>query len=451
MKHKDCRLFTVSLGCDKNLVDTEHMLGLLAEKGYTFTDDEEDADAALVNTCCFIHDAKQESVHTLVRLADLRKAGALKALVVTGCFAQRYQKEIRKAIPEADAYLGCASIDRVVEALDEALMGHTVDFFDDVNRAYHTGTKRVLTTGGHYAYLKIAEGCDKRCTYCIIPSLRGRYRSIPEEDLLNEVRMLDNQGVKELILVAQETTRYGLDLYGEKRLAHLLKRICDETDSIRIVRLLYCYPEEIDDDLIAVIRSEKKIAKYLDIPVQSGSDAVLKRMNRRTTAAEIRALVEKLRRRIPGICLRTTLIAGFPGETAADHRASMDLVRDLRFDRLGVFVYSREEQTPAYRMKDQIPEPLKKRRRTLLMKLQQQIAFEKETSMTGKKLEVMVEGELEEDDEGRPVYVARTYRDAPDVDGLLFFTGKKKRYMSGDVTRVVVKEAIGYDLLGEEV
>ena len=452
MKHKGCRVFTASLGCDKNLVDTEHMLGLLAEKGFTFTDDETEADAALVNTCCFIHDAKQESVRTILELAGLRREGSLKALVVTGCFAERYKEEIKDAIPEVDAVLGTASTDRVADALKRALAGSPVDFFDDVNRAFKTGTKRMLTGSGHVAYLKIAEGCDKHCTYCIIPSLRGKYRSVPENDLIREAKLLDARGVKELVLVAQETTRYGMDKNGKKQLSRLLRRLCRETEGIRWIRLLYCYPEEIDDDLIETIRTEEKIVKYLDIPVQSGSDAVLKRMNRKTTNAEIRALVAKLRKQIPGICLRTTLIAGFPGETAADHRASMDLVRDLRFDRLGVFTYSREEGTPAHRMRNQVTEPLKKRRRTQLMKLQQEIAFANGEQLTGKRLDVMVEGELEEDEEGRIVYAARTSMDAPDVDGMLFFTDRRNRsFMTGDFVKVRVTDAAGYDLIGETV
>ena len=445
------KVLTVSLGCDKNLVDSERMLGTMRERGYTFTDDETEATAAVINTCCFIHDAKEESWEAIRAFAGLRQEGSLKALIVTGCLAQRYRKEIREKVPFIDAILGTASGDRIADALDLALSGKQADFFDDINRKDLPYGRRILSTGGVTAYLKIAEGCDKRCTYCIIPSLRGKYRSADPDTLVAEAKSLDAQGVRELILVAQETTLYGTDLYGKKHLAQLLKRLCDETTGIAWFRLLYCYPEEIDDDLIRVIREEKKIVPYLDIPVQSGSDDVLRRMGRHTSNAEIRALVTRLRREIPGVCLRTTLISGFPGERASDHNATKKLVNDLRFDRLGVFTYSREAGTPAAEMEDQVSEPLKKRRRTEIMKLQQAVSRRNAEAMIGRTLDVLVEGELEEDDDGNIVYAARTYLDAPDVDGLLFFTGRKKRYMSGDFARVRVTDAEAYDLIGEEI
>ena len=444
------RVLTLSLGCDKNLVDSEYMLGALHARGYAFTGDETEATAAVINTCCFIHDAKEESLDAVAYFAALREQGILKALIVTGCLAQRMRGKLHEQFPSVDAILGTASIDKIADALDLALSGRKQDFFEDINRSFKIPGKRVLSTGGVTAYLKIAEGCDKRCTYCVIPSLRGKYRSTDIDTLVDEARMLDAQGVRELILVAQETTRYGVDLYGKKSLATLLKRLCDETAGIAWIRLLYCYPEEIDEDLIRVIREEKKIVKYLDIPVQSGSDAVLARMGRHTTNAEIRALVNRLRNEIPGICLRTTLISGFPGETASDHRATKELVRDLCFDRLGVFTYSREDGTVAGNMDGQIKEPLKKRRRTEIMKLQQEISYAHASRTVGTVTDVLVEGELEEDDEGNTVYAARTYRDAPDVDGLLFFTGKRKHYMSGDLVRVRVTRAEAYDLIGEE-
>ncbi|MBQ6733483.1 MAG: 30S ribosomal protein S12 methylthiotransferase RimO [Lachnospiraceae bacterium] len=444
-------MFVSSLGCDKNLTDTEHMMGALREAGFTFTEEEAEAESAIVNTCCFIHDAKQESVREILRLAAYRREGRMKALIVTGCLAQRYREEIRKEIPEVDAIVGTASVDRIVKTLSAVHRGKAADVLEDINRSYKMTAGRVLTTGGHYAYLKIAEGCDKHCTYCIIPQLRGRFRSVPVEELLEEAKALDAQGVTELILVAQETTRYGLDLYGEKRLHVLLKRLCEETEGIRWIRLLYCYPEEITDDLIRVIREEEKIVKYLDIPVQSGSDAVLKRMGRRNVTAEgIRETVRKLREEIPGVCLRTTLISGFPGETAADHRDSMELVKDLCFDRLGVFPYSKEEGTAAGRMRGQIAEPLKKRRRTELMKLQQRIAFAKAKEHIGEELSVFVEGMIT-DEEGEEICVARTFRDAPEVDGFLFFSPKGRMPMSGEIVRVRVTDAREYDLVGEEV
>lgn len=444
-------VYMVSLGCDKNLVDSEHMMGLLGEAGFVFTDDPAAAKAAIINTCCFIHDAKQESVREILQLAAFRQSGSLQTLIVTGCLAQRYQEEIKKEIPEADVIVGTAAIDRIVPALRGALSGKSRDFLEDINRNYRMTAGRVLTTGGHYAYLKIAEGCDKHCTYCIIPSLRGRYRSVPEDTLVAEAKALGARGVRELILVAQETTRYGLDLYGEKRLHTLLQRLCREAEGIAWFRLMYCYPEEITEDLIRVMRREERIVPYLDIPVQSGSDAVLKRMGRKgVTADGIKGLVHRLREEIPGICLRTTLISGFPGETAADHRESMKLVEELCFDRLGVFPYSREEGTAAARMHGQIAEPLKKRRRTQLMKLQQRIVFDRAREHIGEELSAFVEGTLT-DAEGEEIGVARTYRDAPEVDGYLFFRPKGRMPVSGEIIRVRVTGADGYDLVGEEV
>lgn len=442
------KILTISLGCDKNLVDTEHMLSLLASQGYSFTDDENEADIAIVNTCSFIHDAKQESVRAILDMAGLKTGGNLKVLLVTGCLAQRYREEIRKEIPEVDVLLGTSSVDSIVQALDKALKGKQTSVFDDINKNCSLGTGRVLTTGGHYAYLKIAEGCDKHCTYCIIPSLRGRFRSVPREELLQEARQLARMGVTELILVAQETTLYGVDLYGRKALPELLSDLCNEVDGLQLIRLLYCYPEEITDELIAVMKKERKIAHYLDMPVQSGSDAILKKMGRRTDGAEIRALVAKLRKEIPDICLRTTFITGFPTETAADFRDTLNLVKELRFDRLGVFTYSREEGTPAARMKGQVSETVKKTRRTRLMKTQQDIAFCKAGEQKGRVLEVIVDGALDEDENGERVFVGRSYMDAPDVDGLVFFTGKAGEYISGSMVRVKITGANGYDLTG---
>lgn len=433
----------VSLGCDKNLVDSEMMLGMLEEHGYAFTDDETEAEAAVVNTCCFIGDAKEESVNTILELAELKKSGSLKALIVTGCLAERYREEIRKEIGEVDAVLGTTAIDRIAETLDQVFSGGTGDRYDSLDRKPLTDRKRVVTTGGHFAYLKIAEGCDKCCTYCIIPKVRGRYRSIPMESLVREAETLAAQGVKELILVAQETTVYGTDLYGHKALPELLRKLC-RIDGLVWIRLLYCYPEEIDEELIRVIKEEEKICHYLDLPIQHASDPVLMRMGRRTDQAELTRIVNHLREEIPDICLRTTLISGFPGETKKDHEELLSFVEKMRFDRLGVFPYSREEDTAAAKLPGQLSEKVKCARRDEIMALQQEIAFDRAADMEGRTLLVMIEGKVVDED----VYVARTYRDAPDVDGLLFCrTGRE--LMTGDFVRVRVTDSYEYDLMGE--
>ena len=437
-------LFT-SLGCDKNLVDSEMMLGQLSEKGYSFTDDETQADIVVVNTCCFIKDAKEESIETILEMAQLRKNGDIKALIVTGCLAQRYQEEIQKEIPEVDAILGISDIDRIVQAIDEILKNEKKNHISDCNSAPVYGKKRIVTTGGHYAYMKIAEGCDKHCTYCIIPKVRGNFRSIPMESLLQEARTLAEDGVRELILVAQETTLYGVDLYGKKTLPTLLEKLC-EIEELKWIRLLYGYPEEITDELIDMIKKQPKICHYLDIPIQHASDSILKRMGRRTSEEDLRNIVEKLRREIPDICLRTTLITGFPGESQEDHETLYRFVNEMEFDRLGVFTYSPEENTPAASMPDQIEEDIKEQRRDELMELQQAIAFEKAEKMVGKRLETVVEGYLPEDD----VYVARSYMDAPGVDGYIFVYADRQ-LLSGDYIDVEVIDSREYDLIGKEV
>lgn len=444
------KIYPVTLGCDKNRVDTERMLSILSSEGYTFTYDEDEADIALVNTCCFINDAKLESVQTLLELADRKASGQLRALIVTGCLAEKYREDIRKEIPEVDSVLGITAEENVAIALDKALSGVGTEFFDDINKAFKVSAGRTLTTGGYYAYMKIAEGCDKGCTYCIIPSLRGRYRSVPKEALIREANSLAERGVRELILVAQETTLYGTDIYGKKMLPELLDEIA-EIEGISRIRILYCYPEEIDDELIAAIKRNEKVANYLDLPLQSGSDAILRKMGRRTTNSEIRKLVTKLRREIPDICLRTTLITGFPGETARDQKQTLELVRDIEFDRLGVFTYSKEDDTPAARMHGHISETLKKRRRTQIMKLQQEIVFRKAESHVGKLMDVIVDGGLDEKEDDERVYVGRTHMDAPDVDGMIFFTGGSREYISGELVRVKVTNAIEYDLVGKAV
>lgn len=433
----------VSLGCDKNLVDTEMMLGLLQGKGYCFTDDELQADVAVVNTCCFIGDAKEESIQTLLEMAELKKSGRLKVLIAAGCLAQRYREEIRKEIPEVDALVGTGAIEEIEDAVREALSGRGGDHYRSLKEPPARCRERVVTTGGHFAYLKIAEGCNKRCTYCIIPKVRGDYRSIPMEELVLQGEKLAEDGVKELILVAQETTLYGVDLYGRKCLPELLRRLA-EIEGIRWIRLLYCYPEEITEELINTMAEVPKICHYLDIPIQHASDRVLRRMGRRTTKEELEGQIERLRQRIPDICLRTTLISGFPGETQEDFEELYRFVNEMEFDRLGVFPYSREEDTPAAEMDEQIPDSVKEARRNELMELQQAVAFEKAENMIGQKLSVMIEGKAADED----VYVARTYRDAPDVDGYLF-VNTTAVLTTGDFVEVIVTDSNEYDLIGE--
>ncbi len=437
------RILFVSLGCDKNLADTELMLGVLQKKGYTFTDDMEEADVAVVNTCCFIGDAKEESINTLLELGQLRREGRLKVLVAAGCLAQRYHKEIREEIPEVDALVGTAALEEIIQAVESALAGGREDFLRDLNAPLAVRRDRVVTTGGHFAYLKIAEGCDKRCTYCVIPKVRGNYRSIPLEELVEQARWLAAEGVRELILVAQETTLYGLDLYGEKRLPLLLRRLA-QISGIYWIRILYCYPEEITEELVETIAEEPKICHYLDIPIQHASDRILKRMGRRTDQQELRSIIGLLRERIPDICLRTTLISGFPGETQEDFEELYRFVNEMEFDRLGVFPYSREEDTAAADMPDQIGEEIKAARRDELMELQQAIAFEKAEDMAGQVLTVMIEGRAVDED----VYVGRTYRDAPGVDGYLFLNTTAD-LMTGDFVKVLVTDSNEYDLIGE--
>lgn len=437
------KVLFISLGCDKNLADSEEMLGLLTGKGHEIVDSEEEAEVIVINTCCFIHDAKEESVENILEMAEYKKAGTCKVLIVTGCMAQRYKEEIIQEIPEVDAVLGTTSYMDILKAIDEACEGRHFQEFRDINELPEDSGRRVLTTGGHYGYLKIAEGCDKHCTYCIIPSLRGRFRSVPQERLIAQAEHMAEQGVKELILVAQETTMYGTDLYGKKTLHLLMKELC-KIKGIRWIRVLYCYPEEIYDELIQVMKEEKKICHYLDLPIQHASDRILKRMGRRTTRAQLTATIEKLRREIPDIVLRTTLITGFPGETEADHQEVMEFVDEMEFDRLGAFTYSPEEGTPAETMEGQIPEEVKEERRDEIMELQQEISLEKGNDRIGQELLVMIEGKVS----GESAYIARTYGDAPKVDGYIFVqTGEL--LMTGDFAKVRVTGALEYDLIGE--
>lgn len=452
----------VSLGCDKNLVDSEKMLGLLNEAGYRVAQEESEADTIVVNTCCFIHDAKEESVETILEMAEWKKKGRLKALIVTGCMAQRYQDEIQQEIPEVDAVIGTTGYTEIVPILDEILAEAEASqkeaaVEEPKEKSFvnccpsidllpaSLADKRVVTTGGYTAYLKIAEGCNKRCTYCIIPYIRGHYRSFPMEDLLEEARKLAEGGVKELILIAQETTVYGMDCYGRKALPELLTKLC-EIEGIEWIRILYCYPEEITDELIAVMKKEKKICHYLDIPIQHSEDTILKRMGRRTNRAELVSLVEKLRKEIPDIVLRTTLITGFPGETEEEFKNMVDFVDSMEFDRLGVFPYSAEEGTKAAEMDGQITEEVKESRRDEIMALQQEISADKAASRIDDEMSVLIEGYLYEDD----IYIGRTYMDAPKVDGNVFVRAEEE-LISGDIVPVRITGANEYDLMGDVI
>ena len=437
------KILFISLGCDKNLVDSEKMLGLLDEKGYCMTDDETAADVIVINTCCFINDAKEESVQTILEMAEYRKSGNCKALIVTGCLAQRYQKEITEEIPEVDAILGTTSYDKILEAIEKALKGQVYEQFEDIQRLALPEGRRLLTTGGHYAYLKIAEGCDKHCTYCIIPKVRGNFRSVPMEQLVAEAESLAGEGVKELILVAQETTLYGTDLYGEKSLHVLIRRLC-RIQGIRWIRVLYCYPEEIYEELIQTMKEEPKFCHYLDLPIQHASDGILRRMGRRTTRKDLEQIIGRLREEVPDIILRTTLITGFPGETQEQHQELMEFVDQMEFNRLGVFAYSPEEDTAAASMADQIPEEVKQQRRDELMELQQEVAFDLAEDMVGRSVWAMIEGQVS----GENAYVARTYGDAPGVDGYLFINTDEV-LVTGDFARVKITGACEYDLIGE--
>ena len=437
------KILFISLGFDKNLVDTEVMLGMLASRGYEMTNDEQEADIIVINTCCFIHDAKEESIQNILEMAEYKKNGSAKALIVTGCMAERYRQEILDEIPEVDEVLGTTAYDRILDAVDAALAGQHEVMTADLDALPLPETKRLVTTGGHFAYLKIAEGCDKHCTYCIIPKIRGNFRSVPMERLLKEAQDLAEQGVKELILVAQETTLYGKDLYGEKSLPKLLRELC-KISGIRWIRILYCYPEEITDELIQVMKEEPKICHYLDLPIQHANDTILKRMGRRTSKQELIDIVQKLRKEIPDICLRTTLITGFPGETQEQHEEVMEFIDTLEFDRLGAFTYSPEEDTPAATFEDQIDEEVKEDRQADIMELQQEIAFDKAEDMIGREVLVMIEGKVADEN----AYVGRTYRDAPNVDGLIFINTDVE-LISGDFAKVKVTGALDYDLIGE--
>ncbi len=452
----------VSLGCDKNLVDSEVMLGLIREKGYQITDDEKNADIIVVNTCCFINDAKEESINTILEMAEYKRTGSLKGLIVTGCLGQRYKAEIQKEIREVDAILGTSSYDQIADVIEGVKKGRKTVSVKAPEAVLPVNTSRINTTGGYFSYLKIAEGCDKHCTYCIIPKIRGNYRSISMERLVKEAEGLVRNGVKELILVAQETTLYGKDIYGKKALPKLLKKLC-KIDGLEWIRILYSYPEEITDELIEVIKSENKICNYLDMPIQHASNSILKRMGRKTSKEELVHMINRLRGEIPEITLRTTLITGFPGETEEEHEELKEFLKEMEFDRLGVFTYSKEEDTPAAKMKKQIHRHIKKRRQVEIMELQREIAFGHAKDRIGKKFKVIIEGKLPEDSMADVsilnqeqhasmgnIYIGRTYMDAPNVDGYIFVQARGE-LMSGEFAEVLVTDAKEYDLIGELV
>ena len=437
------KLLFISLGCDKNLVDSEFMIGMLTQEGIELTDNEEDADIIIVNSCCFIGDAKEESINTILEMAEYRKHGKCKSLIVTGCLAQRYQDEVLKEIPEVDAILGTNSYDSIFEAVKETLDHHKYQNLHTLEGLPSLNTKRVVTTGGHFAYLKISEGCNKNCTYCVIPSVRGRYRSVPMEELTAQARELVAGGVKELILVAQETTLYGVDLYGKKSL-HLLLDELNKIDGLFWIRIMYCYPEEIYEELIDSIIRNKKVCHYLDLPIQHCNDDILKRMNRKTTKQDIIDMANHLRERIPDITLRTTLICGFPGETEEAHEELMQFVNDMEFDRLGAFTYSPEEGTRAFDMPNQIDEETKAEWQADVMELQEEVIFDKNKTLKGMETYAFIEGRVADEN----AYIGRTYRDAPNVDGYIFINTDEE-LMTGDIVKVKVVGAYEYDLIGE--
>ncbi len=441
----------ISLGCDKNLVDSEMMVTSLRQSGYNIVYNADEADIIVVNTCCFIGDAKEESINTLLEMAAYKEEGKCRLLVAAGCLAQRYHKEIKKELPEVDIIIGTTAYEELAETIKAALnktassREMAIEKLKSINYLPEPYTDREAMNGGGYSYLKIAEGCNKCCTYCIIPKVRGSYRSIPVENLVKQAENLVANGIKEIILVAQETTLYGEDIYGQKSLPELLRKLSG-IDGLEWIRILYCYPEEITDSLIEAVKELPKVCHYLDIPVQHGSDSVLKRMGRRTDSAQLISIIEKLRRNIPDIVLRTTIITGFPGETEEEFQELKEFVQKIKFDRLGVFTYSQEEDTPAAEMQGQVPEETKEARRNEIMEIQQQVVFEKNKLLAGKEMDVIVDGYLPEDS----VYICRTYMDAPDVDGYVFVE-TDWQLMSGDFIKVKITGSDGYDLAGDIV
>lgn len=436
------RILFVSLGCDKNLVDSEVMLGLLQDKGYCITNDEQDADVAIVNTCCFIHDAKEESIENIIELGKLKETANLKALIVTGCLAQRYKDEILEELPEIDAILGTTSTEAIIEAVEQVLEGKQYTHFENIDYLPPSHEKRVIVSGTYMGYLKIAEGCNKRCTYCIIPKVRGNYRSVPMEDLILQAKYLVSNGITELCLVAQETTVYGIDLYGEKTLPKLLREL-SKIEGLCWIRLMYCYPEEITKELVEEIKQNPKVCHYIDMPLQHSEDSVLRRMGRRTTKKEIKEKIAYIREEIPDITLRTSLIAGFPGETQEDHEALLAFIDEVEFNRLGVFTYSPEEGTKAAEFENQVDEETKILWKNEIMELQQEISYDLNSKMLGKELKVIVEGYLYKEQ----MYMCRSYMDAPEIDGCVFVETNEE-LIAGDFIDVTITGFNEYDLIG---
>ncbi len=438
------KVYFETLGCSKNQVDTEVMIGLMTQNDYYFTNDVEEAQIIVVNTCGFIESAKVESINTILELLEHKKEGNCQVFVVTGCMAERYSEDLVKELPEVDAFVGTTKFDEILPIVDEVLKSGDISVnTGDIDKNFDENLPRHLLTPDHFAYLKIAEGCDNFCTYCIIPKLRGKFRSRKMEDVVSEAKRLADRGVKELIIIAQDTTRYGLDLYGEYKLADLLKELND-IEGIKWIRLQYCYPDVIDQKLIDAIANLDKVVKYLDIPIQHGSDSVLKRMNRRTTKAHIRETIKTLRELIPNIVIRTTLIVGFPGETEEEFNELLELVKELEFDKLGAFTYSMEEDTAAALLPNQVDEEIKSERHARILEEQMYISQKRLESFIGREIEVVIE----EDVDGEEVYVARSSQDAPEVDGVVYLNTDKE-FNIGDFVKVKVIDSMEYDLIGE--
>ena len=444
---KKIKIGFVSLGCSKNLVDTEVMLAKLVAAGYEITPEDTEADVIIVNTCAFIESAKDEAIENILDVAWLKENRSLQAIIVTGCLAERYQRQILEELPEVDAVLGVGSYHHIVEAVESVLRGEKYLSFEDKNTS-PLGGERIVTTPEYTAYLKVAEGCDNRCTYCAIPLIRGRFRSRPIEELVEEAKELEAIGVKELNLIAQDTTRYGLDLYGKYCLPELIRAICEATD-IPWIRILYCYPDKITDELVEEIKNNDRVVKYIDLPIQHISDRILAAMNRHGDAAMIRSVVEKLRREIPDICIRTTVIVGFPGETEEDFYALCEYISEVQFDRLGAFPYSREEDTPAYDFEEQIDEQVKQDRYDIVMREQLHITQRKNEEMIGKRVAVLCEAF----DPVAEIYYGRSAHDAPDIDTKVYFRNAigKKRIAPGTLVEVEIEEAMDYDLIGRTI
>lgn len=449
---ENIKISFVSLGCDKNLMDSEIMLGLINEQGYIVTPEEEKADIIIINSCGFKMDANEEGIENILRVADNKINGNCKGIILAGCMAQRYREEIFSSLPEVDAIVGTGDFEQIVEVINKIMEGHKkLSFITDNNKQIDekNSLKRIVTTTGGFAYLKIAEGCDKKCTYCTIPSIRGKFRSRTLESLIEEAKILADQEIKELILVAQDCSLYGTDLYeGKKMLPTLLKEL-SKIEGIEWLRILYCYPEHIDDELIEEMATNEKVCNYLDMPIQHADDKILKLMGRRSTRSKLEETISKLRKRMPDICIRTTFIVGFPNETEEAFNNLLDFARKIKFDRLGVFTYSREENTPSYNMENQIDEDIKMERKEIILKAQQDISMEKCKQFIGKTLKVIVEGKLEGEEN---TYCGRSYRDCYEIDGFVFFNGtENEEILAGDFYNIKITDAYEYDLIGEIV